>query len=150
MSLETRPASAIDGARVCSIADALDILGDRWSLLVVRECSYGVHRFNDIQRHTGAARDILAGRLKRLEAVGVLRRELYSARPPRYEYFLTESGEELFGILLAFREWGERRLHHGAAEAPTRVVHTCGAELHVETVCAACRERVTADDLRYR
>jgi hypothetical protein len=78
------------------------------------------------------------------------RRAGYSARPPRYEYFLTESGEDLFGILLAFREWGERRLPHRAAEAPTRVVHRCGAELHVETVCAACREPVSADDLRYR
>lgn len=134
---------------MCSIADALEILGDRWSLLVVRECSYGVHRFNDIQRNTGAATDILTGRLKRLEAAGILRRERYSERPVRHEYFLTPAGEELFPILLALREWGERQLHPN--EAPVNPVsHKCGAELHVETVCEACRELVTPADLRYQ
>ena len=148
MSLKIGPTPGEDGARPCSIADALEILGDRWYLLIVRECSYGVHRFNDIQRNTGAARDILASRLKRLESVGVLRREPYSSRPARHEYFLTESGNELFPILLAFREWGERQLHAGAATAP-RVEHVCGAELHVETVCATCREVIVPEDLRY-
>jgi DNA-binding HxlR family transcriptional regulator len=133
---------------MCSIADALEILGDRWSLLVVRECSYGVHRFNEIQRKTGAATDILTSRLKRLEAVGILRREPYSERPIRYEYFLTPAGEELFPILLALREWGERRLHPDAAPV-NPVWHKCGAELHVETVCEACHEVVLPTDLRY-
>jgi DNA-binding HxlR family transcriptional regulator len=137
------------GPRVCSIADALEILGDRWSLLVVRECSYGVHRFKDIQRSTGAATDILTSRLKGLEAVGILRREPYNSRPVRYEYFLTDSGEELFPILLALREWGERQLHSGMAPL-NPVWHSCGAELHVEPTCQACREVVTLEDLRYR
>ncbi len=132
---------------MCSIADALEILGDRWSLLVVRECSYGVHRFTEIQRNTGAATDILTSRLKRLEAVGILRREQYSERPVRHEYFLTAAGEELFPILLSLREWGERQLHPG--EAPANPVwHKCGVELHVETVCQACREVVVPGDLR--
>lgn len=146
----TRPtAESPDGPRVCSIADALQILGDRWSLLVVRECSYGVHRFKDIQRGTGAATDILASRLKRLEAVGILRREPYSSRPVRYEYFLTSSGEELFPILLALREWGEHQLHPGTAPV-NPVWHSCGAELHVGPACRACHELVTPEDLRYR
>ncbi|MFD9739873.1 winged helix-turn-helix transcriptional regulator [Umezawaea sp. NPDC059074] len=136
------------GARVCSIADALEILGDRWTLLVVRECGYGVHRFNDIQRNTGASTDILAGRLKRLEAVGVLRREPYTSRPVRYEYFLTGAGRELLPILLNLREWGERQLHAGE-ESENPVWHRCGEELHVETVCRGCREVVVAEDLRY-
>jgi DNA-binding HxlR family transcriptional regulator len=137
-----------DGPRECSIADALGILGDRWTLLVVRECSYGAHRFNEIQRNTGAPRDILASRLKRLEAVGILRRELYSTHPLRHEYLLTESGHELLPVLLALREWGERRLHPG--EPPVIPVwHSCGAELQVQTVCEACGEHVTAEDLRY-
>ena len=129
---------------MCSIADALEILGDRWSLLVVRECGYGVHRFTDIQRNTGAATDILASRLKRLEAAGILRREPYSLHPVRHEYLLTRAGEELFPVLLALREWGERQLQPETAPA----WHRCGAELHVETVCQACRATVTPDDLR--
>jgi DNA-binding HxlR family transcriptional regulator len=137
------------GPRACSIADALEILGDRWSLLVVRECGYGVHRFNDIQRNTGASTDILASRLKRLEAAGILRREPYSLHPVRHGYFLTESGTELFPVLLALREWGERQLHPDTAPL-NPVWHSCGAELHVETVCQACREVVAPGDLRYR
>ena len=116
VTLEIQPAMEPEGGpRACSIADALEILGDRWSLLVVRECSYGVHRFSDIQRNTGAATDILTSRLKRLEAAGILRRERYSARPVRHQYFLTDAGRELFPVLLALREWGERQLHPGVA-----------------------------------
>jgi DNA-binding HxlR family transcriptional regulator len=146
---KSQPTTGAEGRpRICSIADALEILGDRWSLLVVRECSYGVHRFNDIQRNTGAATDILTSRLKRLEAVGILHREPYSSSPLRYEYFLTRSGEELFPVLLGLREWGERQLHPD--EAPANPVwHRCGAELHVETVCQACRDVIKAEDLRY-
>jgi DNA-binding HxlR family transcriptional regulator len=146
---ETQPApDTLDGPRICSIADALEILGDRWSLLIVRECSYGVHRFNDIQRNTGAATDILTSRLKRLEAAGILRREPYNLRPVRHEYFLTKTGEELFPILLALREWGQRQLHPDTGPV-NPVWHSCGAELHVETVCEACREVVTPADLRH-
>ena len=150
MTLEIQPAISPDGGpRACSIADALEILGDRWSLLVVRECSYGVHRFSEMQRNTGAATDILTSRLKRLEAAGILRREPYSSRPVRHEYFLTEAGQELFPVLLGLREWGERRLHPDTAPV-NPVWHNCGAELHVETVCQACREVVVPEDLRYR
>ncbi len=150
VTLEIQPAaSTAGGPRACSIADALEILGDRWSLLIARECSYGVRRFSDIQRNTGAASDILASRLRRLEAAGILRRERYSSRPVRHEYFLTGRGRELFPILLALREWGERQLHPGTAPL-NPVWHNCGAELHVETVCQACRDVVRPQDLRYR
>jgi DNA-binding HxlR family transcriptional regulator len=150
VTLESQPSENPDsGLWASSIAEALKILGDRWSLLVVRECSYGVHRFSDIQRNTGAATDILSSRLKRLEAVGILRREPYSSRPVRYEYFLTASGLELFPILLALHEWGRRQLHPG--EAPLNPAwHKCGAELRTETVCHACRDVVIAQDLRFR
>ena len=142
------PADEHGGPRACSIADSLEIFGDRWTLLVVRECSYGTHRFNEIQCNTGAPRDVLANRLKRLEAAGIVRREPYSVHPPRHEYLLTESGEEVLPVLLALREWGERRLRGG--EPPVNPVwHSCGAELHVEGVCAACRQTVRTEDLRY-
>lgn len=149
VSFESQPALVTEGPRQCSIADALEILGDRWSLLIVRECAYGTRRFNDIQRHTGAPRNILASRLKRMQAAGILHRELYSEHPRRYEYSLTNSGKELFPILLALRQWGEQQLHAG--EPPVNPVwHECGAELDVETVCQHCRKVVRAEDLHYR
>ena len=149
MSFKSQPAPLTEGPRQCSIADALEILGDRWSLLIVRECGYGNRRFNEIQRHTGAPRNILASRLKRMQDAGILHREIYSKHPQRYEYSLTDSGEELFPVLLAFREWGEQRLHAG--QPPVNPVwHKCGAELEVETVCGRCREVVRAEDLHYR
>jgi HxlR-like helix-turn-helix protein len=96
-----------------------------------------------------AADHILASRLKRLEAAALLRRERYSSRPVRYEYFLTGAGQELLPILLSLREWGERQ-QHPDADPLNPVWHDCGAELHVETVCRACREVVRPQELRYR
>ncbi|MGZ0199419.1 winged helix-turn-helix transcriptional regulator [Streptomyces sp. RM1] len=94
--------------RVCSIADALDIVGERWSLLVLRELGFGVHRFKDIQVNTGAPRETLAVRLRKLEEAGVIERRRYCERPPRDEYVLTEAGQALAPVLLALRQWGER------------------------------------------
>ncbi len=96
------------GPRVCSVADALAIVGDRWSLLVLREIGFGVRRFTDIRRNTGAPRETLALRLRKLEAAGVIGRRRYSEHPPRDEYVLTPSGEAVAPILGALREWGER------------------------------------------
>jgi len=94
--------------RVCSITDALSIVGDRYALLVARELRYGLTRFQDIAASTGAPRDVLTARLRKLEQAGVIERRLYSEHPPRYEYLLTEAGRELQPILLAIKEWGDR------------------------------------------
>ena len=94
--------------RPCAAAAALELVGDRWSLLVIREVSFGAHRFTRIQEGTGAPRDRLAARLKDLVAAGVLRRERYSETPERYEYHLTEAGQELVPVIRALRAWGER------------------------------------------
>ncbi|WP_066953444.1 winged helix-turn-helix transcriptional regulator [Streptomyces lushanensis] len=94
--------------RDCSIADALKVAGERWSLLVVRELGFGVHRFKDIQTHTGAPRETLALRLRTLEEVGIIERRRYCDRPPRDEYVLTEAGRDLFPVLTELRVWGER------------------------------------------
>ncbi|WP_433887429.1 winged helix-turn-helix transcriptional regulator [Streptomyces sp. CA-111067] len=93
--------------RVCSIADALDAVGERWSLLVVRELGFDVRRFKDIQINTGAPRETLALRLRKLEDAGVIERRRYSDRPPRDEYLLTDAGRALLPVLGALREWGE-------------------------------------------
>ena len=98
----------LTGPRPCGIADALQLVGDRWALLAIRELSFGVHRFNEIQQNTGAPRASLATRLRELEAAGVVARRRYNERPPRDEYVLTEAGEALAPALGALREWGER------------------------------------------
>ena len=96
--------------RVCSIADALEVVGERWSLLVLREIGFGVHRFKDIQVNTGAPRETLALRLRKLEEAGVIERRRYSDHPPRDEYRFTDAGRELTPVLGALRAWGERHV----------------------------------------
>jgi DNA-binding HxlR family transcriptional regulator len=104
-----------DGRRICGIADALQVVGDRWALLTIRELSFGVTRFNDIQARTGAPRASLAARLRDLEQAGLVERRGYSARPPRDEYVLTAAGRDLTPVLQALRAWGER---YAAASPP--------------------------------
>ncbi|KUJ37507.1 helix-turn-helix domain-containing protein [Streptomyces sp. NPDC093228] len=94
--------------RVCPIADALDVVGERWTLLVLRELGFGVHRFKDIRTNTGAPRETLTLRLRKLEESGLIERRRYSERPPRDEYLLTAAGKDLEPVLRGLREWGER------------------------------------------
>ena len=96
------------GPRVCGIADALDVVGDRFALLVLRELSFGVQRFSDIRANTGAPRDTLTVRLRQLEQAGLIERRRYQEHPPRDEYVLTEAGTEIAPVLGALRQWGER------------------------------------------
>jgi DNA-binding HxlR family transcriptional regulator len=131
--------------RVCSITDALALVGDRYSLLVAREIRYGRTRFNEIAAGTGAPRDVLTARLRKLEDAGVVERRLYSERPPRHEYVLTDAGNELHAILLALKEWGDRHCNPGAEPVVFR--HSCGAEFHAATVCRACGEPAGDGDL---
>lgn len=103
--------------RICSIADALEVVGERWSLLVLRELSFGVRRFSDIQVNTGAPRETLALRLRKLEEAGIIERRRYSDHPPRDEYVLTAAGQDLAPVLRALREWGERHVTTSVAPA---------------------------------
>ena len=131
--------------RPCSVAAALGVIGEKWSLLVIRELAFGVHRFDAIARNTGAPRDILTNRLRRLEAAGVLEKRQYQERPPRSEYHLTRAGQELRPVLLSLAQWGDRWV----VDAPTTAfVHTCGAELELVHTCRACGSEVTGRDLR--
>jgi len=133
--------------RTCSVAAALGVIGEKWSLLVVRELCWNVHRFDAIARNTGAPRDILTSRLRRLEAAGVIEKRLYQERPQRFEYHLTEAGEELRPVLLSLLQWGDR----WAVETPNvGFVHTCGEELELVHTCRACGDEVTGRDLKAR
>ncbi|WP_157430094.1 winged helix-turn-helix transcriptional regulator [Actinomadura oligospora] len=124
--------------RPCSIADTLDLIGERWSVLVVRELFHGVRRFDGIARNTGASRDILTARLRKLERSGIIHREQYSDRPARYEYHLTEAGQELGDVLLMLLKWGDRHINQD--DPPVVFTHSCGVDLVPEVVCAACGE----------
>jgi len=123
----------------CSIAHTLEVIGERWTILVLREVFNGVRRFDEIQRHLGVPRPILSDRLRRLIDDGVLTRREY--REPgqrvRHEYRLTETGLELQTALLALMEWGDG--HPASPGGPARVVRhrDCGEPLHVALVCAA-------------
>ncbi|WP_116952706.1 winged helix-turn-helix transcriptional regulator [Jiangella endophytica] len=133
-------------ARECSIANALAVVGERWSLLVLREVLLGNLRFDAIAAATGGSRDILATRLRTLVEAGVLERRLYSEQPQRYEYLPTQAGRALQPVLLALMEWGDRYVTQGPP--PTVWEHSCGAELHLAAVCAACGAPVGSGESR--
>lgn len=130
--------------RPCSVAAALDILGERWTLLAIREMAYGVHRFDQITAYTGASRDILASRLRKLEQRGIVERRQYNEHPPRFEYHLTEAGEDLVPVLRALRQWGDR---WAVEESSVSFQHDCGHRLEVDQICRACGEVVRAENL---
>ena len=121
-------------------------MGDRWSLLVIREAFLGNHRFDAIQRRTGAPRDILAARLRKLVDTGVLERRRYQERPPRDEYHLTAAGRELHPVITALRQWGDR--HVSRRPAAPRFAHACGGEGAAFLVCPDCGEPVEAGSYR--
>ncbi len=134
------------GPRVCPMADALEVVGEKWSLLVIRELFYGVRRFEGIAQNTGAPRDVLTARLRKLSEAGVLRRVQYSERPPRSEYQLTEAGLELAPTLLSLLQWGLRwTTDTPPTQAP--IFHDCGEHLQGVLTCQACGRRVTGADV---
>jgi len=131
--------------RPCSVEAALSVIGEKWSLLVVRELAFGVHRFGAIVRNTGAPREILTNRVRRLETAGVVEKRQYMEHQPRFEYHLTQAGRELRPVLLSLGQWGER----WAVDVPTvRFEHTCGETLELVHTCKACGGEVTGRDLK--
>ena len=133
--------------RPCSVAAALNLVGEKWALLAVREIAFGNKRFDVIARDTGAPRDRLAARLRTLEAAGVVTRRPYSEHPPRYEYELTEAGQELRAVLMALRTWGDK---WAVDTPPAAFGHSCGHDLDTAVVCRHCGAEVDPDELRLR
>jgi DNA-binding HxlR family transcriptional regulator len=125
------------------VAAALHLVGDRWSLLAVREVMFGNRRFSEIARNTGAPRDRLAARLKELVEVGILERRQYQDSPPRADYHLTQAGRELTPVLQALLDWGDK---WAVADAPLTLMHH-RHRLRSQVVCAACGEKVRAADV---
>jgi DNA-binding HxlR family transcriptional regulator len=125
-------------SQVCSIARALEVVGERWSLLIVRDAVFGgATRYSDFQRNLGIATNILKARLDRFVETGIMRRHRYSDQPELYEYLLTEKGRALAPALVALSEWGDRWATDG--EPPILYTHsTCGAGVTQQTMCPHC------------
>src|SRR5436190_20275870 len=104
----------------CSVARSWSVLGERWTMLVLRECFNRTRRFEDFQAHLGIARNVLTDRLATLVAEGILERRQYQERPVRHEYRLTEKGLDLYPILVSVMRWGDR---YKSEAAPVRLVH---------------------------
>ena len=136
--------------QLCSVAGALEVIGERWTMLVVREVLYGRRRFSEMQRVLGVARNVLSARLERMVELGVLERRRYSERPERFEYFLTESGLDLWPVMIAMMNWGDRHLPTPPGGPPVRILHKgdCGGEMDDHRICERCGERLTARDVR--
>src|SRR5688572_33434475 len=129
----------------CAVERTLSVIGERWTLLVLREAFLGVRRFDQLRRNTGVARNILSDRLNALVANGVLRRELYQERPRRYEYRLTDKGLDLYPVLITLMDWGAR---HGDGEAMALTHKACGSTMLPRLACPDCGEPVSARDVR--
>lgn len=134
---------------LCPITRSASVVGDRWSMVIVRELMMGVGRFQDLLAQTGATPQLLAGRLKRLEAGGVIDRRVYSKKPLRHEYRLTPMGRELTPVILALRAWGEIWVKSRKEGVAVRMTHSsCGSEVPLDGVCPACRTMVAWRELR--
>jgi DNA-binding HxlR family transcriptional regulator len=132
----------------CSVARTLEVIGERWTMLVLREAFFRVRRFEEFQRNTGAARNILSDRLRTLVEHGILERRKYQDHPPRFEYRLTEKGVDLYPVLISLMEWGDRHAPGGQGPAVVLEHRTCGQPTRPTLVCSACGERVTAREMR--
>lgn len=141
------PTARTPTPRHCSIAGALDVVGEKWSLLVIRELFLGCRRFSEIAANTGAPRDILTARLRRLEELGVITRRTYSEHPPRHEYLLTDAGKDLRPVIMALKHWGDTYVMH--EHVGPVMEHSCGAVFTPRTHCAECGEPVDPRDLHY-
>jgi DNA-binding HxlR family transcriptional regulator len=130
----------------CSVAQCLEVMGDKWTVLVLRDAFLGVTRFDDFCRRLGIPRNTLQSRLLRLVEAGVLARIPYSAHPPRHDYRLTPMGEDLWPVLNAMRQWGDR--HAAPSGAPIQVLHaSCGSAVPASTICGTCGEPIGLHDV---
>jgi DNA-binding HxlR family transcriptional regulator len=132
--------------QVCSAARALETVGERWTLLIVRDALLGTRRFEDFQRRLGIARNVLTDRLNRLVDEGVLERRAYSERPPRDEYRLTDKGRDLWPVIHSLVTWGDQ---HAAPDGPPRVFthRDCGGTVDPHRLCDRCGAALEVRDV---
>jgi DNA-binding HxlR family transcriptional regulator len=131
----------------CSVAQCLEVVGEWWSMLIVRDAFLGVTRFDDFRERLGISRNILTQRLGRLVEAGVLSKDAYTQHPPRYDYRLTAKGRDLWPVITAMRQWGDR--YAAPQGPPLQVRHkSCGQIADAVMVCSACGELLEGRDVR--
>jgi DNA-binding HxlR family transcriptional regulator len=131
------------------VAGTLELIGERWTLLVVRDAFMGVRRFEDFQHRTGAARNVLSARLNLLVEEDILKRVPYQEHPVRYEYRLTEKGLDLWPVIVALLHWGDRYVYPG--KAPILLVHkACGGAVSDRRTCETCGAQLGPRDVQAR
>ncbi|MGE5282434.1 MAG: winged helix-turn-helix transcriptional regulator [Chloroflexota bacterium] len=134
--------------QACSIARSLEVVGERWTLLIVRDVMNGHRRFDDLQKSLGIARNVLSARLQRLTEEDILERRPYQESPERYEYFLTEKGLDLWPALVALLAWGDR-YSPDPDGPPLLIVHKeCGGAISDRGICERCGQVLDARDAR--
>jgi DNA-binding HxlR family transcriptional regulator len=124
----------------------MEILGERWTILILREAFWGVRRFSEIQRNLGIARNILSARLQHLVEAGILDKSRYQTEPERYEYRLTDMGRDLYPAVVTIMQWGDRHLSAGDG-APVQLRHSCGGLAEPRLSCACCGEELQPRDV---
>jgi DNA-binding HxlR family transcriptional regulator len=130
----------------CSVAQCLEVVGEWWSMLIIRDAFLGVSRFDDLQRRLGISRNILQQRLARLVEADVLQKVAYSQHPERFDYKLTEKGRDLWPVLTAMRQWGDR--YAAPAGPPLQLRHqACGEIAQCVLVCDQCGEPIGPRDV---
>jgi DNA-binding HxlR family transcriptional regulator len=140
--------SEIGTQQRCSVARTLSVVGERWTMLILRDAFRGIRRFDDLSRTTGAPRPLLAERLRTLTDEGVLVRRRYSEQPDRYEYRLTEKGLDLHPVVISLMAWGDRWMDDGDGPPVTVEHRACGSRNLPGLACPDCGGPVTARDLR--
>lgn len=131
----------------CSVARTVDVLGDRWTLLVLRELFYGQTRFEQFASSLGIPRTTLADRLDKLVDSGLLTREIYQHEPTRHEYLLTEKGRDFFGVIAALNAWGDRWTADEQGVPVVLTHESCGEQLDPLVVCRCCGKPVHPGDV---
>ena len=133
---------------LCPISRAESVVGDRWTVLVLRELFMRSHRFDEIQAQTGGTPQMVAARLKSLEADGLVERRAYSERPLRHEYHLTEKGQAFYSVILALRAWGETWCKSHEEGLAVRYTHqTCGQPAGLGPLCEHCGQLLRREEL---
>ncbi len=131
--------------QICSIARTLEVLGERWTLLIIRDVFNRRRRFDELQENLGVARNVLSARLAWLVEEGILEKRAYQERPPRCEYFLTEKGLDLWPVMISLLAWGDR--HLADSGPPMLIRHKdCDGLVDDRGTCTGCGERLSARD----
>ena len=134
----------------CPIARSLDQIGEWWTLLIIRNVFYGIKRFDGLLTHLEISRNVLTDRLQTLVESGLLEKRPYQEKPPRFEYHLTEKGEELYPILISYWSWGDKWLPKEQTAKIKMLHENCGEMMSPTLVCSSCQEPLSPHDVKYK